>query len=239
MNNYSMSNGILTIPNSHGPVTWAVPGANIAWSGRYVFEGPVIQVMDVTQDSTNTYVYTSLTGGFPNLQLGGITNFGMRTHPAPKFTCTNCTGSADAVDLSGAPAGAPLWSYSKRTYTGSTAPGLVPIWGKMTNITITPTVAYTGSSAINFNIDGPFVGLLNSTIVPLWNPSINPARAAERDISPTSISVAQLGDNLSAPGADTWFFNNQITPKFSSVPADIGATSVTITIKTDQGVVTQ
>ena len=126
INNYSMANGILSIPNSHGPVTWAVPGANIAWQGHYDFEGPVMQVLDVWQDSTNTYVATSLKGGFPALQLGTSTNIGVRTHPAPQFTCTNCTGSADAIDLSGAPAGAPLWSYSSRTYTSTTAAETAP-----------------------------------------------------------------------------------------------------------------
>ena len=131
INAYNMTNGVLTIPNSHGPVTWAIPGANIAWSARYIFEGPVFQVTDVTQDATNTYVHTTLTGGFPTLSSAQYTSsVGVRTLPAPKFTCNNCTGSADAIDLSGAPAGAPLWSYSRRTYSGSTPSVVVPVWGQ-------------------------------------------------------------------------------------------------------------
>jgi hypothetical protein len=237
INNYSMANGILTIPNSHGAVTWAVPGANIAWQGHYDFEGPVMQISDVWQDSTNTYVATSLKGGFPTLQLGTSTNIGVRTHPAPQFTCTNCTGSADAIDLSGAPAGAPLWSYSSRTYTSTTAAQVIPVWGQLVNVTMTPTTAYTGSSSINFNLDGPFIAFVNTTSTPLWNPVITPKIAGKREISQTTASGAQVGDSLIPPGAGTWLLSNQITPQFSALPSDMGATALTVKIQTNQGVV--
>jgi hypothetical protein len=233
INNYSMANGILTIPNSHGPVTWAVPGANIAWQAHYDFMGPVMQILDVWQDSTNTYVATSLNSGFPTLG----TNIGVRTHPAPQFTCTNCTGSADAIDLSGAPAGAPIWSYSSRTYTSTTAAEVIPVWGQLVNVTMTPATAYTGSSSINFNLDGPFVALMNTTSTPLWNPGITPKMVGRRVISQTTASGAQPGDSLVPPGAGTWLLSNQITPHFSALPSDIGATAVTVTIRTNQGVV--
>jgi hypothetical protein len=234
INNYSMANGILTIPNSHGPVTWAIPGANIAWTGRYNFEGPVMQILDVRQDSNNTYVATSLKGGFPILPE---TNIGVRTHPAPQFTCSNCTGSADAIDLSGAPAGAPLWSHSSRTYTSTSAAEVIPIWGRLINVTMTPTTAYTGSSSINFNLDGPFIAFVNTTSTPLWNPVITPKIGGARQISQTTVAGAQPGDSLAPPGAGAWLLSNQITPKFSALPLDIGAAAVTVTIQTNQGVV--
>jgi hypothetical protein len=237
INNYNISNGILTFPNSHGPVTWAIPGANIAWQGHYDFEGPVAQILDVRQDSTNTYVVTSLKGGFPNLQLGNSTNIGVRTHPAPQFTCTNCTGSAAAIDLSGAPAGAPLWSYSSRIYTSMTASEVVPVWGQLVSVTMTPTTTYAGSSPVNLNLDGPFIALMNTTSTPLWNPAITPTLGAQRVVSQTMASSAQPGDSLTPPGVGTWLLNNQITPRFSALPPDIGATAVRVTIQTDQGVV--
>jgi hypothetical protein len=237
MNNYTMANGILTIPNSHGPVTWAIPGANIAWQGHYDFEGPVMQIKDVWQDAANTYVATSLPGGFPDLQLGTSPNIGVRTHPAPQFTCTNCTGSAAAIDLSGAPAGAPLWSYSSRTYTADTAAEIIPVWGQLVKATMTTTEPYTGSPSINFNLDGPFIAFMNTTTTALWYPSINPKVAGERGVSQTTTSGTQPGDNLSAPGVGTWMISNQITPHFSSLPSDIGSTAVKVTIQTDQGVV--
>jgi hypothetical protein len=236
INNYSMANGILTIPKPHGPVTWAVPGANIAWQGHYDFEGPVMQILDVWQDSTNTYVATSLKDGFPTLQLGTSANIGVRTHPAPQFTCTNCTGSADAIDLSGAPAGAPLWSYSSRTYTAGAVPALIPVWGRLTSLKITTTTPYRGSSSINFNIDA-FIATMNTTSIPTWNPTINPKLIGEREVSPTTVVGAQPGDNILPPGIGTWLLNNQITPRFSFIPSDFGSTSVTVTIQTNQGVV--
>jgi hypothetical protein len=196
-----------------------------------------MQILDVWRDSTNTYVATSLKDGFPALQLGTSTNIGVRTHPAPQFTCTNCTGSADAIDLSGAPPGAPLWSYSSRTYTASTVPALIPMWGQLTGLKMTTTTPYGGSSSINFSIDEPFIALLNTTSVPLWNPTINPKVIGQRDISPTKVVGAQPGDNLPPPGIGAWLLNNQITPRFSSIPSDIGSTSVTVTIQTNQGVV--
>jgi hypothetical protein len=237
INDYSMANGILTIPNSHGPVTWAVPGANIAWTGHYDFEGPVMQIKDVTQDTNNTYVITSMNGGFPALQLGNSPHIGVRTHPAPQFTCTNCTGSADALDLSGAPPGVPLWSYSSRTYTSASAAALVPVWGQLVSIKVVPMIAYAGSFPIRFSFDDPFIALVNTTSTPRWTPAINPQIAGERDLSPTTISGAQLGDSLTPPGPGTWILSDQITPKFNSHPSDIGSTSVTVTIQTDQGVV--
>jgi hypothetical protein len=236
INNYSMVNGILTVPNSHGPVTWAIPGANITWQGRFDFEGPVMQVLDVWQDSSNTYVATSLTGGFPALPLGTGTNIGVRTHPAPQFTCTNCSGSADAIDLSGAPAGAPLWSYSRRTYTAGAVPVVIPIWGQLTSLKMTTTTAYGGSSSINFSIDA-FIAMLNTISVPVWNPMIDPKVIGERDVSPMTVVGGQPRDNLPPPGVGAWLLNNQITPHFSSLPSDIGSTSVTVTIQTNQGVV--
>ena len=116
--NYTMSGGVITIPGSQGPAAWAVPGANLMWRGAYESE-TAFQVVDVTRDASNTYVQTSLSGGFPAVPYYQNTELKILVHPAPKFTCIQCTGSADALDLSQAPAGRPIYSYSKRTYTGS------------------------------------------------------------------------------------------------------------------------
>jgi membrane-associated protease RseP (regulator of RpoE activity) len=90
---------------------------------------------------------------------------------------------------------------------------------------------------MNFNLDGPFVAIMNTTSAPVWNPTVNPKIAGERSVSPTVTSGIQPGDNITAPGAGSWLFDDQITPKFSLVPSDIGPTSVTVTFQTDQGVV--
>jgi hypothetical protein len=92
---------------------------------------------------------------------------------------------------------------------------------------------------LKFNIDNPFISSLNSTAVRSWNPTIDPKVAVERVIFPTMTSGAQSGDSISAPGTGTWLLSNQITPKFSSIPGDIGNTSITIEMITNQGVVNQ
>src|SRR4029077_16492168 len=53
---YTMSNGTITIPNSLGAVRWSVPGTNLMWG----VGGRVFHVIDVTQDTNNTYVQTDL-----------------------------------------------------------------------------------------------------------------------------------------------------------------------------------
>ena len=102
---------------------------------------------------------------------------------------------------------------------------------------MTPTTPYAGSSSINFNLDGPFVAFVNSSSTPLWNPVITPKIGGEREISQTTVAGAQPSDSLAPPGAGTWLLSNQLTPHFSALPSDIGATAVTVTIQTNQGVV--
>jgi hypothetical protein len=93
------------------------------------------------------------------------------------------------------------------------------------------------AASINFNLDGPFIALMNTTSTPLWNPVITAKIGGARQISQTTVAGAQAGDSLAPPGAGTWLLSNQITPHFSALPSDIGATAVTVTIQTNQGVV--
>jgi hypothetical protein len=231
-----MSGGVITVPNSAGPSPWAIPGANLVWKRRYSEEPQTFQVVDVTQDATNTYIHTSLSGGFPT-PLSTFPNLAtyVRTHPAPKFTCTNCTGSADAVDLSGAPPGVPLWSYSKRTYTGTTPTALVPVWGTLVSAKFNVTTASTGDGAVTFNLNNPFVIAPDRFTVDFWNPTINPNISGLRTVTPTGVNGAQQGDSLSSPGA-SWLLDDQITPQFSGAAPSTG-TSVTIEIITNHGLV--
>jgi hypothetical protein len=248
---YTMTGGVIASPNSNGPVAWAVPGANVMFArydGNLWTEGTPFQVIDVTQDATNTYIQTSLGGGFPSLptdSTGGLSIYG---HPAPKFTCTNCTGSADAIDLAQAPAGAPIFSYSKRTFTGNQLPvytgqalSYAHIWGTIVGVKINVTKPYTGAQAtLTLNALGPYgmpaispdgsqIGL---------NAAINLKTAGERAIFPSSVIGTQSGDIVSAP-SPMWFQLGYAP----TVSADISGESpsvwpsVTIEIITDQGVV--
>lgn len=143
------------------PFNWAVPGANIHWQGRWI-QGPGAQVTDITQDATNTYVQTSLAGGFPTMPLnaGSAT---VITHPAPKFTCTNCIGSADAVDLSNpGAAGLPLWSYSKRSLTASSCSPSGSLTGSIAGNVLTVT-ATSGGLSVGQIISG--AGVASGTVI--------------------------------------------------------------------------
>jgi hypothetical protein len=240
---YAMSNGVITFSNTNGALRWAVPGNNLMWRGVYNSE-TAFRIVDVTQDANNTYVQTTLPGGFPPVPLTGGKLF-IQVHPAPKFTCTNCTGGDDAVDLSQAPAGAPIFSYSKRTYTGGNLhpypnhPTRMNIWGSVLSVSVNVSTPYTGAlpaltltSMIQPMINTDYSGFR-------YSPTINLKMAGLRSITPSSVTGSQSADsNLSMPGP-AWFAD------FSGVliSSDVSGESpslwptVTIEIATDQGVI--
>jgi len=243
--NYTMSDGVITVPNSHGPLSWAVPGVNAMFAlydGSLFTEGSPFQVIDLTQDATNTYIGTSLAGGFPLLPTDPSHGLNIYAHPAPKFTCTNCTGSVDAMDLSQTGAqGQPLFSYSKRTYSGSTQrPPWFTIWGNMVKLSINVTTPYTGiqPTLTLTPLGAGGTAVISSELSANFNPAINLKIAGDREIFPNSIVGAQSGDSISIPG--TIWFEQGIGPYLS---ADISGepSSVwpifTIEVTTDQGVV--
>jgi hypothetical protein len=246
----TMSGGLITIPNTQNAQSWAVPGTNLMWYGQAENE-TAFQVIDVTQDATNTYVRTNLSGGFPPVQLYNGT-LSLLVHPSPKFTCTNCTGSADAVDLSQTPAGAPIYSYSKRTYTGSTitvSPAAqFKMWGRLSSFKYNVTTPYTGTLALTMNALSQFN---NSTTYRTdyttftYGPVINLKIAGERAVTPSSFTGQKTGDvGLSVPEA-VWFTGIQaagpiISRTVSGETCNSGPTpcfSITIEQTTDQGVV--
>lgn len=224
------------------PLNWAVPGANIKWTARWPNMGPVAQITDVSEDSTFVYVQTTLPGAFPTMPVSSQ-NPQVFVHPAPKFTCTNCTGSVDAVDLSNpGAAGQPIWSYSKRTLVADSCvaiPPLIPIWGALTSLSITVMQAYAGAS-LTININDPFIQALGSATTPDWNAIVNAkiASGTPRLMTPTATSGSQSGDSLVAPGASTWLVSNQIREKCSAVIAGGGDPLMAVyEFITNQGVV--
>jgi hypothetical protein len=238
---YSMSNGVITSPNSNGSLRWAVPGATLIWRGQYGWEGE-FKVLDVTQDANNTYVTTTMSDGFPSL---GAVNLALNVDPAVNSTFINDTGSPEALSLSQAPAGSPLYSYSNHTYTGNF--GNTPSfeqWGKLVSIKIDVTKPYTGSKP-SLDVEalgqfGSFVLNPNGSISEI-DPTINLKVAGERDITPTSVTGLQSGDNISAPGPITFTGSLNAFMGLNGTLADISSDdpstwpSVSIEIVTDQG----
>jgi hypothetical protein len=248
---YTVSGGVITVPNTNGPVAWAVPGANALfalYNGDLATQGVPFTVVDLTQDSKNTYIYTSLTGGFPALPRDPTTGLSIYGHPSPQFTCSNCTGGIDAMDLAQAPTGAPLYSYSKRTFTGSNLPlylgqtlPLAHIWGSIVSIKINVVTPYTGvQPALSLNALAPYgIAAIGSNQTSVrYNPVIDLKVTGERQIFPSSLVGIQTTDAVSLPGS-LWLenaYSPTISADISSEPPSVWPT-VTIEIVTDQGIV--
>jgi hypothetical protein len=246
-----MSGGVLTVANSHGPVNWAVPGGNYffaKYNGSVYNEGVPFQIIDITQDATNTYIHTTLSGGFPKLPGDNSNGLAIYAHPAPQFTCSNCTGSAAAIDLSQAPAGAPIYSYSKRTYTGNSLPvyrgqnlPIAHVWGTIVSVKVNVAVPYRGTQgAVTMNALGPY-GI--GAIAPdqsdtFYNPVINLNIPGERDLFPASVAGMQSDDSISPPGFLWSLYGTSptISANIAHEPSSVWPT-VTIEVTTDQGVV--
>jgi hypothetical protein len=241
---YTMNGGIIKVPNTVGALPWAVPGTNVMWLGTNPNQR-AFQVLDVTQDATNTYVKTTLTGGFPSVPLYNG-KLRIQVHPAPKFTCINCRGNADVIDLSQTGAqGKPLYSYSKRTFTGDIGwrtPGAT-LWGVPSSITYNVTKPYTGTqNTLTFY---PFAGNLNYATITsdyslaLYGPMINAKVPGLRTVTPSRVSGLQPGDS-GLPAPNTGWFAGPLEPAMSvSVSTESPSVwpVITVEITTDQGIV--
>lgn len=240
---WTMNGGVITFANTDatgsGPAQrWTVPGTNIIWQGTYENEG-MFRIIDVTQDATNTYVKTNLSGGFPGVP--GL--LAIKVHPSPKFTCTNCTGSDAALDLSQAPPGAPLYSYSKRAFSPTTMGILATqkIWGKLVSLKVNVISPYTGTGAATLNVGGQFHNftIKSDNTVFDYVPVINLKVAGERVITPLGVTCngvagACNGDShLSLPEA-VWFSGSIIPYMNNGITGT--APRFTVEIVTDQGV---
>jgi hypothetical protein len=172
-------------------------------------------------------------------------NLALRVDPAVQFTCIDCMGSPEALSLSQAPAGAPLYSYSNHTYTGNF--GDTPSfeqWGKLVSIKIDVTKPYTGGKP---SLDLEALGQFGSFVlnpdgsISRIDPTINLKAAGERYITSTSVTGLQPGDNISAPGPVSFIGSLNAFMGLNGTLADISSDdpstwpSVSIEIVTDQG----
>jgi hypothetical protein len=242
----TMTNGIITIPNTHGAVTWATPGSNILWEYRsgvsYAY-----QVLDVTQDRTNQYVTTScvgvntvcgVAGGFP-ISSG---NLKIRNHPAPKFNCTNCTGSNLVAAISNGPVDAPLYSYANYVAdvtfpTSSTS--FVTLWGAFNTITLKVNNPYAGAGGLGFYPIYQFGGPTAAVYAPggaafTYSPFVDLKIGGSRVITSSGVAGGGGTDSLAFPTPTAWY-GNRTQPNITSHPAWAG--TVNVTIQMDQGVV--
>lgn len=259
---WSMSGGVITIANTlnrdstnETQTRGFVPGTNFFWAGSQ--DGELVsQVIDVTQDLTNTYVTTNLAGGFPNIPYTSGGALSISPHPAPKITCMGCSGSPIALDWNSAPAASPYASFAQRTYTPNDMSGGV---GPNANLSAFGTFVQRGNlTALTFNVSTPFTGTGGSLSFALsrfsnwpllttagtftnYGPTVNTSVGGSRVVTLSGVTGTQSGDTgLGIPDAITSYFSG---PSFSGpifsrdVRAQGLGPSVTVTIQTDQGVV--
>lgn len=226
------------------PLTWAIPRANVYFSGGQAPLGPILQVADLAVGANNTTVVSfsqngsPYAGGFP-VMPGTAGAFTVTDHPAPSWSCLGCTGAQAVLDITGAAAsGLAYGSYASRVLTAANSnTTAMNTFGALTELDITVTAACSGTANVAF-AQSMFYETLGSATLGVWNPTVNglTASATPRVITPTSSSGAQSGDSLATPGSGTWLLSTQTIPLFSNV-GNCGSAATTITAKTNQGVV--
>ncbi|MBJ7401786.1 MAG: hypothetical protein JHD07_00140 [Bradyrhizobium sp.] len=215
---------------------WAVPGTNLLWVGAHG-TGPVFKVLDVTQDQKFTYIKTDFPGSFPAYAGAKLA---IRVHPAPKFTCVNCSGSADALDLNNAPPGAPLYSYSKRTYsaaTGTTPGPRVPLWGTLKSAKFNVTTPHSGPGTLQFQLSqfNNWPMLSSQSTVSNFGPAINMGVAGQRTVTPTAVNGMQSLDKLGVPPSPATLVGaSHSGPMFNATTGS--PAQITVELTTDQGI---
>lgn len=188
----------------------------------------------------NTNVVTTLSGGFPTVPLDSGKLY-IRTHPSPTFTCTNCSGSVEALSWSRAPARIPQYSYSQVPYTNSsTIPMTAEQWGVTTRVTIDVTSAYAGATdPLKINITGAG-SIPGSATVAFLDSFTNVRQLGQRVITPAGVTCngapgGCAGDTgMTLPDPAFWWsgLGGGFLPTSFS-----GSLSVTVTVETNQGVV--
>ncbi len=249
-NDFTMTAGVLFIPSEFYPFTgvcqFSVKGQYLFWEDLNIGNFGGFNVLDVTQDGTGIYLHTDWTGsggGFPVRAFFGGKLY-MRRHPAKSCTFTNVMGCAEVVDLSGAPAGSPINSYTKRSYTGSIAVGdYIALYGKIKRITIRVPTQYTGPTG-TVNASVQFLGTvkMSDSSDVSFNPIINLKTAGTRSLDctggyPAAWTGGQTGDTLPTVTEDWWLCGaHHMSMTDVSGESSGGWPAFSIEIETDQGV---
>ncbi len=213
--------------------SWAIPGSWVYLGGDHSSQA-VFKVLDVYPegDDSRLHISTSLTGGLP-FPVPNSGNYGVTTIPATKLTFSGCTGCPAAVAWSLAPAGNPIFSYWKQTFTGniSTTGPMIPMVGKVVSIKFTVNSAYTGGT---FNLDGPFVENRVSNTSVIYNPVIDLTHTGLRTVTLSGVTGTVGSDaTLGLPSNDIWLIPGQITAKMVGAT---GSGNITLEMITDQGI---
>lgn len=252
----TMSGGLITMPRSvEAPIPNAFPGADVFWVGRSTYGIP-FSFTDLTADSTNTYVQSSLSGGFPSSLDRDV-----QSAPAKLINFIGCSGGPQVVDLSqpGARNARPF-TYSNRIYTctGNLAsvqaanpgvpvidmnspPSNQPVMTRaIQSMTVNVSQADTSSNpAVNFHAMNEFDNYRTfspSGTQTLWGAVINLKTAGTRSYNGTTSiwSGAQTGDTLPTVTSPSYMSGsmNPFTDVNLSGDAALTCPVVTVAIQT-------
>lgn len=267
---YTMTGGVLsfshTFSNNSAPANRLFAGlpSNTYYVIGGSFSGPIglFNGSAITDGVTDSSVQTNEVGGFPSFtSLSGATCCAnLISHPAPQFTCDNCTGAPALVATNiqrGATPLAPMCEFSSLDYAPVSGAGnlstLCPT-GRIVSLTINVTQAYNGSNALTLNVLGVGgIETVNQAAGPPWasvvyNPRINLKQAGVRVITPSGVTCdtgggpvggACSGDvGLSLTSAAQWIKRSFTPSQGGTVYTGHTLTPLfTITAQMNQGVV--
>ncbi len=251
---FSMSAGKITIPNTAivpgaggeaSQLRWCVPDTWCMWFDQDRRCINMFQVLSVTQDDTNVYIQTSESGSWPSYNSLNGGKLGIRVHPCPDATFTNCTGTATALSLSQATAHSPLWSYSKYTYDGKagTSGEGSSLWGNLTSLDMNVTVQTSGAKLFNPLGDFCWLTLSDGSLSPYpgYAPDINFNITGDRlittegNVQNNHSSIKSLDNHYTLPEVPAWFANKVFGQPVGG-NLTTGTQSITVTVETDQGI---
>lgn len=244
----SLSDGVIRIPKTEGPIAWAVPDFVVfpeEETTRWAL--PPFRIVSVGENGTDTIITIDPPlSAWPAPPYTGTGVYGIYRHPCLRFTARNMTGDKMFEGLNVARARAPLGSYHKATYVSGVAlaaPQRRPfIIGNIVSAKYTMNHVYAGAGALTFSAlpFTPYADRNNSHgISPFYTPVVDAKTAGVRTATPNGLSGSGGADSgLAVPDTvQTWLVGGPAsdTLQFSSdVSGTDALVSVTVEIKTDQ-----
>lgn len=243
----SLANGLLKIPKTEGPISWAYPGNTVLWTDDgTLWSQTAVRVVSCADDGTNTVIALDPPlSGFLPLPFNTGTNIQIYFHPGKRITCSNMSGDKIFEGLNVARARAPLGSYHKATYlmsaalnTTQRAPFLI---GNLKSAKYTVNHAYGGSGALSFPAlsNMPYLDRNNSHgISPFHTPTLDMKTAGLRSVTAAGVTGSGGADSgLAMPDTvQTWLTGTPASAMgYSADKSGVdGAVSLTVEIQTDQ-----
>jgi hypothetical protein len=253
-NDFTMVGNTIVIPASYLPFgiteQWWSPSAYIYF---FDFLGSstvgLFKIVSASRDTDNVYLVIERTlpgfaPGFPPTS-NPSNGLNLLVHVGPKCTFKNVTGDPVAVDLCGAPSGAPMWTYTNRTYTGSiVSAGNCAIWGKIESVKIDVTKAYSGpTGVVTMQLINNYVTKISDTSLVVFTPTINLKVTGSREFTsdngyPASWTGAQSGDTMPSAVTEPVWSGAGLLMQMVDISGEDPSTwpQFTVEMKTDQGI---